>query len=77
MDPAIFKANDIRGIFPEQINEDTAWKIGYASAQFLRSMLSGYDRGMANCQSICVGHDMRTHSRLLADALIKGIRNSG
>lgn len=77
MDPAIFKAYDIRGIFPEQINEDAAWKIGYASARFLRSMLSGYDRGLANYQSICVGHDMRTHSRQLADALIRGMNSTG
>ncbi len=77
MDPAIFKAYDIRGIFGEQINEDTAWKIGYASARFLRSMLTGYERGMANCHSICVGHDMRSHSRMLADALTKGMNSTG
>ncbi len=77
MDPAIFKAYDIRGIFGEQINEDTAWKIGYASARFLRSMLTGYERGLANCHSICVGHDMRSHSRMLADALIKGMNSTG
>lgn len=77
MDPAIFKAYDIRGIFGEQINEDTAWKIGYASSRFLRSMLTGYERGLANCHSICVGHDMRSHSRMLADALIKGMNSTG
>ncbi len=77
MDPAIFKAYDIRGVFGEQIDEDTAWKIGYASARFLRSMLTGYERGMANCHSICVGHDMRSHSRMLADALIKGMSSTG
>ncbi|MFA5784968.1 MAG: phosphomannomutase/phosphoglucomutase, partial [Phycisphaerae bacterium] len=61
MDPAIFKAYDIRGIYPDQFDEKDAWKIGYASARFLRSVLTGYDRGQANCQSICVGRDMRTH----------------
>jgi phosphomannomutase len=77
MDPSIFKAYDIRGIYPDQFNEEDAWKIGYASAQFLRSMLSGYERGQANSQSLCVGRDMRTHSRALADALIEGIRACG
>jgi phosphomannomutase len=77
MDPAIFKAYDIRGVFGEQINEEAAWKIGYASARFLRSMLTGYQKGMANCQSICAGHDMRSHSRMLADALIKGMNSTG
>ena len=62
MDPAIFKAYDIRGLYQEQLDEQAAWKIGHAIAQFLRSMVHGYDRGLANSQSICVGHAMRTHS---------------
>ena len=77
MDPAIFKAYDIRGIYPDQLNEEDAWKIGYAAAQFLRSMLSGYERGQANSQSLCVGRDMRTHSKALAGALIEGMNNCG
>lgn len=77
MDPAIFKAYDIRGVYPDQIDEDGAWKIGYATAQFLRSMLSGYQRGQANAQCICVGRDMRTHSPDLANALIEGMNNTG
>jgi phosphomannomutase len=77
MDPAIFKAYDIRGVYPDQIDEKGAWKIGYASAQFLRSLLSGYQRGQANAQSICVGRDMRTHSKTLAAALIEGMNATG
>ncbi|MGA1980331.1 MAG: phosphomannomutase/phosphoglucomutase [Sedimentisphaerales bacterium] len=77
MDPTIFKAYDIRGVYPDQLNEEDAWKIGYASAQFLRSMLSGYERGQANSQSVCVGRDMRTHSKALAGALIEGMRTCG
>jgi len=77
MDPAIFKAYDIRGIYPDQIDEEGAWKIGYGTAQFLRSMLTGYARGQANAQAICVGRDMRTHSKLLAEALIEGMNSTG
>jgi phosphomannomutase len=77
MDPAIFKAYDIRGVYPDQLNEEDAWKIGYAAAQFLRSMLSGYERGQANSQSLCVGRDMRTHSKALAGALIEGMKTCG
>ena len=77
MDPAIFKAYDIRGLYPEQLDEEAAWKIGHATAQFLRSMLRGYERGMANAQSVCVGHDMRTHSPSLRNALIEGMNASG
>lgn len=77
MDPAIFKAYDIRGIYHEQFDETDAWKIGYATARFLRSHLSGYERGQANYQSICVGRDMRSHSESVANALIEGMNASG
>ena len=77
MDPTIFKAYDIRGIYPDQLNEDAAWKIGNATATFLRSLLRGYDRGQANRQSLCVGHDMRPHSKSLAEALIRGMNAAG
>ncbi len=77
MDEKIFKAYDIRGLYPEQIDEDGAWKIGHASAQFLRSLLQGYERGQANSQSLVVGRDMRSHSPSLSEALIKGMTASG
>lgn len=77
MDPAIFKAYDIRGLYPDQLDEEAAWKIGHASAQFLRSLLHGYDRGLAYAQALCVGRDMRTHSDRLAKALIEGMNAFG
>jgi phosphomannomutase len=77
MDPTIFKAYDIRGVYPDQVNEDSAWKIGCATARFLRSLLSGYERGQANAQALCVGRDMRTHSGAIAKALIKGMNATG
>ncbi|MHC4881308.1 MAG: phosphomannomutase/phosphoglucomutase [Planctomycetota bacterium] len=77
MDPAIFKAYDIRGLYQEQLDEQAAWKIGHATAQFLRSMVHGYNRGLANAQSIVVGRDMRTHSPSLAAALIEGMNTAG
>ncbi len=77
MDPAIFKAYDIRGVYPDQLDEEGAWKIGCATARFLRSMLTGYERGQANAQALCVGHDMRAHSPALAAALIKGMNSTG
>ena len=77
MDPAIFKAYDIRGVYPDQLDEEAAWKIGYASARFLRSLLRGYQRGQRNAQSLCVGRDMRTHSEKISQALIEGMNATG
>ena len=77
MDPAIFKAYDIRGVYGEQFNEEDAWKIGFAAARFLPALFHGFDRGQTNARTICVGRDMRTHSQSLANALIEGITSAG
>ena len=77
MDAAIFKTDDITGIYPDQFNEEDAWKIGCATARFLRSLLRGYERGQATTQSLCVGRDMRTHSEAIAKALITGMNSAG
>ena len=71
MDKA-FKAYDIRGIYGDEITEDLAWKVGHASAQFLRSLLRGYERGQAASNRLVVGQDMRPHSQPLVEALISG-----
>jgi phosphomannomutase len=77
MDPSIFKAYDIRGVYPDQLDEQAAWKIGHATAKFLRSLLRGFERGQANAQSVVVGHDMRTHSPSLRKSLIEGMNATG
>ncbi len=77
MNPGIFKAYDIRGVYPDDLNEEDAWKIGCATARFLRSLLRGYERGQAASQSLCVGRDMRTHSEAVAKALIEGMNSTG
>jgi len=77
MNAEIFKAYDIRGVYPEDLSEDDAWKIGHATARFLPSLIKGYERGRAESTALCVGRDMRTHSEPLAQALIEGIRSAG
>lgn len=72
-----FKAYDVRGIYGEDITEDLAWKIGHATAQFLRSLLSGYERGQASSNRIVVSRDMRPHSQSLVEAMIEGVTSSG
>jgi phosphomannomutase len=65
----VFKAYDIRGLYGSQIDEDLAWKIGHATAQFLRSLLSGYERGQASANRLVVGYDMRPHSKPLQGSI--------
>ncbi len=65
IDESIFKAYDIRGIFPKQLNEEIAEKIGKAIVQFLK------------CKNVVIGQDMRDHSNNLTESLIKGITSMG
>ncbi|MEI7835651.1 MAG: phosphomannomutase/phosphoglucomutase [Planctomycetota bacterium] len=73
----VFKAYDIRGLYGQQIDEDMAWRIGYASARFLHGQMTGSERGLPMSNRIVVGRDMRPHSEPLAKALIEGITASG
>jgi phosphomannomutase len=60
-----FKAYDIRGRVPDQLNEEIAYRIGRAFVQFL------------GAKSVVVGHDIRLTSESLTNALIDGITDSG
>ncbi|NNM88198.1 MAG: phosphomannomutase/phosphoglucomutase [Phycisphaerae bacterium] len=73
----IFKAYDIRGIYPDELNEEIAWKIGHATAQFLQMNLTGLDKADRRKKMVIVGRDMRPSSPSLSKALIEGIRSTG
>ena len=72
----IFKAYDVRGTYPSPLNEEIAWKIGHASASFLRSLLTGYARSEKSANQLVVGRDIRPSSVPLADALATGISST-
>ncbi len=61
----IFKAYDIRGLYPSELDADLARKIGHAFARFL------------GAKRLVVGQDARTHSPELADAVSEGMRDAG
>lgn len=61
----IFKAYDVRGTVPDQLDADLAYKVGRATAIFLTP------------KQIAVGHDMRVSGDSLASAMINGIRDQG
>jgi phosphomannomutase/phosphomannomutase/phosphoglucomutase len=60
-----FKAYDIRGQIPDQLNSDIAYRIGNATAEFL------------NARRIVIGRDMRLSSADLADAVARGLIEAG
>ncbi|MDZ7798733.1 MAG: phosphomannomutase/phosphoglucomutase [Patescibacteria group bacterium] len=61
----IFKSYDIRGTYPDQLNEEIAYLIGRAFA--CRS----------KAEEVTLGHDMRLSGPALKKALIKGIIDEG
>jgi phosphomannomutase len=74
----IFKAYDVRATYPNPLNEDAAWKVGHATAQFLkRSRERNPEPKVKLPDTIVVGRDMRPHSPALAAALCDGIRSVG
>ncbi len=62
---AIFKAYDIRGTVPDQLDADLTHAIGRATARFI------------GAKRLVVGRDARAHSPQLCDALIRGITEEG
>ncbi len=73
----VFKAYDVRAIYPKPLNEKLAWQIGYAVGQYLTGEAAdaGYDDPMM--RHIIVGRDMRKSSPALAASLKQGIRGFG
>jgi phosphomannomutase len=65
VDPSIFKAYDVRGVYGQDLTEDTAYLIGRAAAQYL------------NVSEIAVGRDMRVSSPQISEALMRGITDQG
>lgn len=65
MNQKIFKAYDIRGIYPEELDENIAYKIGQSFADFSKA------------SEIMIGYDTRISSPSLKEALIKGIIDQG
>jgi phosphomannomutase len=62
---SIFKAYDIRGIYPKELDETMARRIGAAFARFLRA------------KSLVVGRDMRVSAPSIKKAVVEGILSQG
>jgi phosphomannomutase len=65
INPNIFRAYDIRGVYPEGINEEVVYRVGVAFGK------------LSNVKEIVVGRDIRPSSDALARSLISGLSNFG
>lgn len=69
IDTSIFRAYDIRGVYPKEINEQTAYTVGKSYGSYLQEKY--------NKNTCIVSHDNRLSSESLSQNLIKGITSSG
>ncbi len=65
INPSIFKAYDVRGLYPSEVNEDAARQIGRAFVHYLKA------------HRIAVSRDMRISSPSVAQAFIDGAMAQG
>jgi len=65
INPNIFRAYDVRGRYPDDINEEAVYKIGQAFVNYTRA------------KQILVARDIRFSSENLCNSLIKGICSQG
>lgn len=73
-DPSVFKAYDIRGVYPASINEDLAYKIGQGYVEVIKP--EGPKGGSAGAK-IAVGMDVRLSSPALKKEVIRGLVDAG
>ena len=73
----VFKAYDIRGVYPDPLTDQMAWQIGYGCAKFLLSDAEAAGETTPMMKNVIVGRDMRQSSPTLADQLIAGLTNGG
>jgi phosphomannomutase len=65
LDPKVFKAYDVRGIYPDELDEDGAYAIGRAYVEQFEP------------HRIAVGHDMRLSSPSMTEAVVRGAAEAG
>ncbi|MBV8117815.1 MAG: phosphomannomutase/phosphoglucomutase [Candidatus Eremiobacteraeota bacterium] len=65
INPGLFKSYDVRGIYPSEINDDIAYRIGR------------YFVPLVNAKRVVVGRDMRPSGEKLYEAFARGVTESG
>jgi phosphomannomutase len=73
IDPGIFKAYDVRGLYGDEIDEEVAYRVGRAFPHVLADEVGGDPAGLR----IGVGRDMRTEAPALTARYVDGIRDAG
>jgi len=73
VDPGIFKAYDVRGIYPDQMDEDVAYRIGRGFAR----VISALETTPVAELRLGLGRDMRLSAPAMAARYAEGMRDEG
>jgi phosphomannomutase len=73
LDPTIFKAYDVRGIYPDQMDEELAYRIGRGFARVLSELQATPVPELG----VAVGRDMRLSAPAMAEQYARGIADEG
>jgi phosphomannomutase len=73
IDPSIFKAYDVRGIYPDQLNEDLAYRIGRAFARVIAQL----EETPVEQLRLGLRRDMRMSAPAMAERYAAGMRDEG
>ena len=60
LDPKVFKAYDVRGLYPDELDEEGAYAIGRAYAEQFQP------------SRVAVGRDMRVSAKSMSEAVMSG-----
>ena len=72
VNPNIFHAYDVRGLYPQEIDPDGAYRIGWAFGKYLKD-----DMKIPQPMTVAMGMDMRGSSPFLAREAIRGLNDQG
>jgi phosphomannomutase len=65
LDPSVFKAYDVRGVYPTELDEDGSYRIARAYAEQFEP------------RAVALGHDMRVSSPAMYAAGVEGLADAG
>ncbi len=73
----VFKAYDIRGVYPDPLSDKLAWQIGFGSGRYLLESAHNEGHRAPMMTYVVVGRDMRKSSPTLVKQLLDGMTLSG
>jgi len=65
LDPSVFKAYDVRGVYPTELDEDGGYRVAHAYTAHFEP------------RAVAVGHDMRLSAPAMYGAVVRGVADAG